>query len=129
MEWSGHENWVHESGKMSLIDISTNYSHYFYWKSIGTVKRILILILGFKGLSNDEDEGREHIAKKWIYILSNFVAAINSDPLSWSNVGDVSWISILKDRSQVQKQNENSSKLFTSSIKRRTRRFQVVVVQ
>ena len=34
---SGHENWVHESGQMSLTDISTNSPHYFYWKSIGTV--------------------------------------------------------------------------------------------
>ena len=29
------------SGKMSLIDISTNSPHYFYWKSIGTVNENL----------------------------------------------------------------------------------------
>ena len=34
---SGLKNWVHESGQMSLTDISTNSPHYFYWKSIGTV--------------------------------------------------------------------------------------------
>ena len=28
------------SGKMSLIDISTNSPHHFYWKSIGTVNEI-----------------------------------------------------------------------------------------
>ena len=45
------------------------------------------------------------------------------DSLSWSNVGVFSWISIFKDCSQVQKENENSWKLL-----RRIRRFQVAVV-
>jgi len=76
--------------------------------------RISILILGFKGLSNDDDDGREHIAKKWIYILSNFIAAINSDSLSWSNVGDFSWISIFKDCTKFKKKtriSQNCSRL------------------
>ena len=81
--------------------------------------RISILILGFKGLRNDDEDGREHIAK-----FTLFIAAINSDSLSWSNVGDISWISIFKDWSQVRKENEDSSKLL-----RRIRRFQVAVVQ
>ena len=46
------------------------------------------------------------------------------DPLNWSNMGDFSWISILKDCSRVQKENE---KLF--AIKRSIRKFHIVVVQ
>ena len=41
------------SYKMNLIDSSTNSLYFFYWKRIGTTRlmRIWILILGFKGLS------------------------------------------------------------------------------
>ena len=50
-EWSWElSTW---SGKMSLINISTNSLYCFYWKSIGQEMRISILILGFKGLTND----------------------------------------------------------------------------
>ena len=49
--WSGElRAW---SGKINLIDTSTNSPHYFYWKYIGTRNEINNnLILGFKGLKS-----------------------------------------------------------------------------
>ena len=50
-------NWSGElracSGKINLMDTSTNSPHYFYWKHIGTRNEINNnLILGFKGLKS-----------------------------------------------------------------------------
>jgi len=64
--------------------------------------------------------------KKWICVLSN----VFLDPLNMSNAGDFSWSWIFKDFIQVQKEEGKiCRRMSTSSIKRQTRRFHVVVVR
>ena len=47
-------------------------------------------------LSNDDEGGSENVAKK-MNLHSFKLYRVFLDLLNWSNVGDFSWISILKD--------------------------------
>ena len=54
-------------------------------------------------LSNDDDDGRENVAKK-MNLRSLKLNRVYLDPLNMSNEGDFSWNWIVKDFIQVKKE-------------------------
>ena len=56
-----------------------------------------------RSLSNNDDNGSENVGKK-MNLHSFKVDRVYSDPLNMSNAGDLSWSWILKDFTQVQKE-------------------------
>ena len=55
-------------------------------------------------LSKDDDDGSESVGKKKMNLRSFKLNRIYLDPLNMLNAGDFSWSSILKDFTQVQKE-------------------------